>query len=208
MTLLVGLAMAEVCSSYPTAGGLYYWSAKLAPAQRRRLVVVHRLVQLPRPGRGHRRHRLRRGVLPQRLAGPAVRLRRATPGHTILLFGADPAAARRCSNTFGVRLVALLNDVSVWWHVLGVLVIVGVLAFVPGAPPVGVVRLRPLRQQHRLGLDASTSALLGLLLAQYTFTGYDASAHMTEETQDAAVSRARAASSCRSWSRWSPAGCC
>ena len=30
MTLLVGLSMAEVCSSYPTAGGLYYWSAKLA----------------------------------------------------------------------------------------------------------------------------------------------------------------------------------
>ena len=36
MTLFVGLAMAEVCSSYPTAGGLYYWSAKLAPKQRRR----------------------------------------------------------------------------------------------------------------------------------------------------------------------------
>jgi amino acid transporter len=31
MTLFVGLAMAEVCSSFPTAGGLYYWSAKLAP---------------------------------------------------------------------------------------------------------------------------------------------------------------------------------
>src|SRR5436309_1283552 len=30
MTLVVGLAMAEVCSSFPTAGGLYYWSAKLA----------------------------------------------------------------------------------------------------------------------------------------------------------------------------------
>jgi amino acid transporter len=29
--------------------------------------------------------------------------------------------------------------------------------------------------------------LLGLLLAQYTFTGYDASAHMTEETRDADV---------------------
>src|SRR5580698_2222536 len=29
-TLLVGLSMAEVCSSFPTAGGLYYWSAKLA----------------------------------------------------------------------------------------------------------------------------------------------------------------------------------
>ena len=31
MTLFVGLAMAEVCSSYPTAGGLYYWAAKIAP---------------------------------------------------------------------------------------------------------------------------------------------------------------------------------
>ena len=31
MTLVVGLAMAEVCSSFPTAAGLYYWSAKLAP---------------------------------------------------------------------------------------------------------------------------------------------------------------------------------
>ena len=65
MTLFVGLAMAEVCSSYPTAGGLYYWSAKLAPRQRSRLVLVHRLVQLPRPGRGDRGHRLRRRVLHQ-----------------------------------------------------------------------------------------------------------------------------------------------
>jgi amino acid transporter len=33
--------------------------------------------------------------------------------------------------------------------------------------------------------------LLGLLLAQYTFTGYDASAHMTEETHNAARSGPR-----------------
>src|SRR5438132_13548842 len=29
MVSLVGIAMADVCSSYPTAGGLYYWAAKL-----------------------------------------------------------------------------------------------------------------------------------------------------------------------------------
>ncbi|CAN0871441.1 Amino-acid permease BAT1 homolog [Linum grandiflorum] len=29
MTLLVGLSMAEICSAYPTSGGLYFWSAKL-----------------------------------------------------------------------------------------------------------------------------------------------------------------------------------
>ena len=28
--LLVGMAMGEICSAYPTAGGLYFWSAKLA----------------------------------------------------------------------------------------------------------------------------------------------------------------------------------
>ncbi|KAK1324690.1 Amino-acid permease BAT1 [Acorus calamus] len=27
--LIVGLSMAEICSSYPTSGGLYFWSAKL-----------------------------------------------------------------------------------------------------------------------------------------------------------------------------------
>ncbi|KAK6241907.1 Amino acid/polyamine transporter I - like 10 [Theobroma cacao] len=30
LTLIVGLAMAEICSAYPTSGGLYYWSAKLS----------------------------------------------------------------------------------------------------------------------------------------------------------------------------------
>ena len=34
-TTLVALGMAEVASSYPTAGGLYYWAAKLAPASGR-----------------------------------------------------------------------------------------------------------------------------------------------------------------------------
>ena len=31
LVTFVALAMAEICSSYPTAGGLYYWAAKIAP---------------------------------------------------------------------------------------------------------------------------------------------------------------------------------
>ena len=42
-------------------------------AQRPGLVLVHRLVQLPRPGGRHRRHRLRRRAVHQRPAEPAVR---------------------------------------------------------------------------------------------------------------------------------------
>ncbi|XP_003567209.1 amino-acid permease BAT1-like [Brachypodium distachyon] len=30
----VALSMAEICSAYPTSGGLYYWSAKLAGKKR------------------------------------------------------------------------------------------------------------------------------------------------------------------------------
>ncbi|KAK3189382.1 hypothetical protein Dsin_028943 [Dipteronia sinensis] len=29
LTMIVGLSMAEICSAYPTSGGLYFWSAKL-----------------------------------------------------------------------------------------------------------------------------------------------------------------------------------
>ncbi|GAB2228569.1 hypothetical protein Droror1_Dr00022689 [Drosera rotundifolia] len=32
MTLFVGLSMAEICSAYPTSGGLYFWSARLCGA--------------------------------------------------------------------------------------------------------------------------------------------------------------------------------
>lgn len=31
MTLFVGLAMAEICSAYPTSAGLYFWAHRLAP---------------------------------------------------------------------------------------------------------------------------------------------------------------------------------
>lgn len=29
-TFFVGLSLAEICSAYPTSGGLYFWSAKLS----------------------------------------------------------------------------------------------------------------------------------------------------------------------------------
>jgi len=32
MTMAVGLSMAEICSAFPTSGGLYFWSATLCGA--------------------------------------------------------------------------------------------------------------------------------------------------------------------------------
>src|SRR6202050_773441 len=98
LTLFVGLSMAEVCSSFPTAGGLYYWSAKLAP---------------------------RHGPAWSWFTGWFNFL-----GQVAVTAGIDFGAGFFL-NPLGIRLVALLNDVSVWWHITGVLLIVAVLVFVP-----------------------------------------------------------------------------
>ncbi len=188
MTLLVGLAMAEVCSSFPTAGGLYYWSAKLA---RRNSAAWSWFT-------GWFNFLGQVAVTAGIDFGAAFFLNAfldlqfgftATPPHTILLFGII-LVIHGLLNTFGVKLVARLNDISVWWHVVGVLVIVGVLAFVPDNHQSASFVFG-----HFVNNTGWTSTLyvgmLGLLLAQYTFTGYDASAHMTEETHDAARSGPR-----------------
>jgi amino acid permease (GABA permease) len=188
MTLMVGLAMAEVCSSFPTAGGLYYWSAKLArthgPAWSWFTGWFNFLGQVA----------ITAGID----FGCAFFINAflslewgvsTAHGVTILIF-AGVLLVHGLLNQFGIRLVALLNDVSVWWHILGVLIIVCVLVFVPShhasASYVfsGIV--------NNTGWHSTFYVLLlGLLLAQYTFTGYDASAHMTEETHNAARSGPR-----------------
>jgi amino acid transporter len=94
-------------------------------------------------------------------------------------------------NQFGIRLVALLNDISVWWHILGVLIIVGVLAFAPSHHQSASFVFGHFYNGTGLSVPAFYIVLIGLLLAQYTFTGYDASAHMTEETRDAATAGPR-----------------
>jgi len=188
MTLFVGLAMAEVCSSFPTAGGLYYWSAKLAarngPAWSWFTGWFNFLGQV--------------AVTAGIDFGAAFFLNAlldlqfgfdARPWHTILLFGII-LAVHGALNTFGVSLVSKLNDISVWWHVVGVLVIVGVLVVVPDQHQSADFVFTEFVNNTEIS-SAWYVALIGLLLAQYTFTGYDASAHMTEETRDAARSGPR-----------------
>ncbi|WP_328334337.1 amino acid permease [Kribbella sp. NBC_00382] len=188
MTLLVGLAMAEVCSSFPTAGGLYYWSAKLAPSNGAAWswftgwfnflgqVAVTAGIDFGAAFFLNALLDLQFGFS-------------ATPGHTILLFGCI-LLVHALLNSVGVKLVARLNDISVWWHIIGVVFIVAILAFVPDHHQSAGFVFGHFVNNTGWG-STFYVALLGLLLAQYTFTGYDASAHMTEETHDAARSGPR-----------------
>src|SRR6202047_3176035 len=129
MVTLVGLAMAEVCSSYPTAGGLYYWSAKLAdkngPAWSWFTGWFNLLGQIGvTAGIDFGLAFFASALLHLLLGYPT------TPPFIILIYGIV-LFLHGLLNTFGVRLVALLNDISVWWHLIGVVVIVAILLIVP-----------------------------------------------------------------------------
>jgi amino acid transporter len=87
-------------------------------------------------------------------------------------------------NQYGVRLVAILNDVSVTVHIVGVVAIVAALYFLAPQQPVKFLTI---------AVNSNGRSpywwvfLLGLLQAHWTYTGFDASASMSEETHDARV---------------------
>jgi amino acid permease (GABA permease) len=189
MTTIVGLGMAEVCSAYPTAGGLYYWSARLAkrnaPAWAWFTGWFNLLGQVAvTAGIDFGFATFFTAFLNLTTGFDAV-----NKAHVIIVY-AVILAIHAGLNTFGVRLVAFLSDVSVWWHILGVLIIVGVLTFVPAHhASAGFVFGHFVNETgFRGGAAPFYVFMIGLLMAQYTFTGYDASAHMSEETLDADIS--------------------
>ncbi|MBI5089624.1 MAG: amino acid permease [Actinobacteria bacterium] len=186
--LLVGMAMGEICSAYPTAGGLYYWSAKLARKNPARWAwftgYFNLLGQI--------------GVIASVdyalsiFIGYFIRMFddgfELTSGKIFVIY-LLVLIAHGLLNTFGIRLVKLLGDVSVWWHVVGVAVIAVVLFAAPTNSR-GISGAFDKAPEGMTGWTGGTFVTiylfaLGLLLAQYTITGFDASAHVSEETRGA-----------------------
>src|SRR5207302_5492024 len=99
-------------------------------------------------------------------------------------------------NMFKVPITAFLNTISAWWLMLGVLVVVGILFAVPDHHrSVGYVFGQTINNTGFGGQSWTHGIfiyvfLTGLLMAQYTITGYDASAHMSEETRQASIGAA------------------
>jgi amino acid transporter len=193
--LAVGASMGEICSSYPTAGGLYYWSAKLARRNGPRWAWFTGWFNLIG----------QIGVIASvdfALANFVL--------FSINMFGDNSKAIIEVNkwnvfitylvmltlhgllNTFGVNLVKALSDVSVWWHVAGVVVIVGALLFADGGQGFGTTFDFRNSTGWSGGISPIYVFLIGLLLAQYTITGFDASAHVSEETIGAATSAPKA----------------
>lgn len=188
LVIVVGSGMAEICSSYPTSGGLYYWAGRLGgrngPAWSWFTGWFNVLGQVAVTAG------IDFGFATFFLAflnlttGLTV-----TTHHQLIVYGLA-LLVHASLNTFGIRVVAFLADVSAWWHLAGVAVITIVLLVVPAHhASLHYVFATFKNQTHfRSGVYVF---FIGLLFAQYNFTGYDASAHMTEETHDAALAGPR-----------------
>jgi len=184
--LLVGMAMGEICSAYPTAGGLYYWSAKLARRNGARWAWFtgwfNLLGQI--------------GVIASVDYALSIFIgyfiRMFDDGFKLTvwtIFGIYVLVliAHGLLNTFGVTLVKILGDVSVWWHVAGVIIIFIALMASSKGDQRGLSHVFDGQSGVLAGWSGKGFVTvymfgLGLLLAQYTITGFDASAHVSEET--------------------------
>src|SRR3954466_365818 len=202
LVLLVGVSMAELTSAFPTAGGPYWWAAKLGGAGWSWFTGWFNVVGLV-------------GIVASVGYGAAFFLDALLGLYGLNIFGVnfgDSAhiisetfllfliilALYAVLNIFSAPLLGLLNNISVGWHVLGVAVIIALLVFVPdNHQNAGWVF------GHRInntGFDGGATGGLpfwflviptGFILTMYTQTGYDASAHTAEETRGAAVSAAQ-----------------
>ena len=184
---LIALGMAEIASSMPTAGALYYWASKLgSPAWGWFTGWFNLIGQIAVTAAIDYGAAIFWTAL-MNLFFPSV----GTDTHTVFITFSAIVAAHLLLNLLGVRILGAINSISAWWHMVGVVVIVLVLAFVPDHhQSVSFVFTKTLNASGFSGSNFSTPVFwfvfgIGLLMAQYTYTGYDASAHMSEETRSA-----------------------
>ncbi len=171
-TLLLAASMAELCSAWPTSGAMYHWASGLGSPGLGWLAACLNIIGGVAAQAGIN-YSCAQFALPF-LSLPATQL-------NLWLMFAFISINQAALNHWGVRLVAILNDLSVTAHILGVVAIVA-----------AVFWLAPVQPASFLATAVNSNGrspywwafLLGLLQAHWTFTGFDGSAHMAEETED------------------------
>jgi len=200
--LIIGFCMSEIVSKYPTAGGIYWWAARMGGPVWGWFTGWFNLIGLV-------------GVVASVVYASATFLNVVLGlyevdilgvnfadsehilGETFLLF-AILLAIHATVNIFRTHTLAVINNISVWWHVVGVAIIIGILVFVPDDHQ-SISFVFGERINNSGFNDGSGSGWmfffyvlpLGFLLTQYTITGFDASAHISEETHNASRGAAR-----------------
>ncbi|KAI8829212.1 amino acid transporter [Chytriomyces cf. hyalinus JEL632] len=187
-TMMVGLAMAEICSAFPTSGGLYYWAARLSRPQHKAFASwmtgwFNLLGQMA----------VTAGVVfgLSLMIGATASIASdltytPTPG-VIVAIHISIAFSIGLANSLGPKVMYYIMTVSTVWQVITPFLIV--LVVLVKAPVKQSATFVFTEFKNETGIESVPwVVLVGLLTSQFTMTGYDASAHMTEETKNASVS--------------------
>uniref|UniRef100_A0A0D6QS10 Amino acid permease/ SLC12A domain-containing protein n=1 Tax=Araucaria cunninghamii TaxID=56994 RepID=A0A0D6QS10_ARACU len=190
-TLFVGCSMAEICSAYPTSGGLYYWSAMLAGKEwgpfaawitgwfnvvgqwavttsvdfslAQMLQVIILLSTGGKNGGGYEASK-----------------------YVVIAFHGGILLSHAILNSFPITWLSFFGTLSAAWNVLGVFVLMILIPAVAPEKASAKFIFEHFNTDNGVGIHSKPYIfLLGLLMSQYTLTGYDASAHMSEETKGA-----------------------
>ena len=189
--LIIGFTLSELVSAYPTSGGIYWWAAKMGGPAAGFFTGWLNLIGLL-------------AVTASVAYGAAtfldLTLSTISDGYAdsysltrvfLLFIGIVFLAA--LANIFSGHLLAIVNNISVWWHVAGATIVILVLVIVPDTHQSAdfVFTERINNSGFSSGAYWFLVLPLGFLLTQYTITGFDASAHLSEETQGAAEGAAK-----------------
>jgi amino acid transporter len=213
--LLIAASMAEIASAYPTAGGLYYWASRMKnkdwgwwTAWLNLIGQFAIVAGINYAAAGF----LNATIITPLLANAGIDYSNTSEFVGNLLNGQLVTMGLLMlielgMNIAGINLVALLNQVSVWWHIVIVAAVV-FLVFLAGKPDQSGLTLFAIQPQdvggswdNNLGFIHPTygpaisyplvlAFFFSLLQANWTYTGYDASAHVAEETVGARIASA------------------
>ncbi|XVF44231.1 hypothetical protein PTKIN_Ptkin02bG0103900 [Pterospermum kingtungense] len=190
-TMFVGLSMAEICSSYPTSGGLYYWSAKLAGPNWAPFAswltgwfnivgqwavttsVDFSLAQLIQ-------------VIILLSTGGKNGGGYEASKYVVIAFHGAILLIHAIINSLPISVLSFFGQLAAAWNLLGVVLLMILIPSVATERASAKFVFTHFNTDNGDGINSKVYIfVLGLLMSQYTLTGYDASAHMTEETKSA-----------------------
>src|SRR6478609_2139586 len=194
--LIIGLCMSELVSAYPTSGGIYWWASKLGGPKAGNytgwlnLIGLIAIVASVSYGCATFLDLTLSTISESWAAGYSLT-------RVFIMFVVILAIAA-VVNIFSSHLLAIINNVSVWWHVIGAAAVIVILFLVPDHhASFSDVFAQTINNSGLF--DGATSGAgwlffvlpISAILTQYTITGYDASAHLSEETKSAAGAAAK-----------------
>src|SRR3712207_967463 len=127
--LLIGFTMSELVSAYPTSGGIYWWAAKMGGPRAGFYTGWLNLIGLIA---------VTAGVSYGCATFIDLAISTYSTGYAdgysltrVFVIFLVVLAFASVLNIFSGHLMAIMNNVSVWWHVFGAAAIILILVFVP-----------------------------------------------------------------------------